>query len=86
MPFDKSKFVYIDIDKVPDVRRRALWDEIFDSISPGKALVVREGEKGFHSIRPALRDRQKRGLYKDYYVTSRKDKESKVIYVARKRN
>ncbi len=67
----------IDASEVPSAKRISVWDEVFDAIKPGKALILEGEEAKPATIRQALSSRQKKGLYLNYKITQRSSSGSK---------
>jgi len=81
MSLDINNLKIIDASEVPAGMRRTKWDEVFDVIKEGKALVLDPTKVSHTSVRQALRKRQEKGLYKNYYVSMKGPKGAKKIYV-----
>ncbi len=72
---------FIDASEIPPTKRQTVWDEIFDAIEPGKAVIIDEEEANPSTIRQALSSRQKKGLYKNYRITQRGSPGYRKTYV-----
>ncbi len=74
-------YTLINASDVPPARKKTVWDDLFDSISDGQAAVLDGSQVNHSSVRQALRSRQKKGIYQNYKVTTRKEKGSTKIYI-----
>lgn len=78
---DPKNLKIINASEVPSTRRKTVWDEVFDSIEPGKAVVIDEKDANPSTIRQALSTRQKKGLYRNFRITQRGSPGSRKTYV-----
>jgi len=81
MTLDPKNLKIIDASDVPTGRKRTVWDDVFDAISEGKAVVLDGSEINHSNVRQALRSRQKKGLYQNYRVTTKGSQGSITIYI-----
>ena len=81
MPLDPKNLSIIDASEIPTIRRKTVWDRVFDSIEAGKAAVIDEEDASPSTIRQALRIRQEKGLYPNFRITQRGRRGSIKTYV-----
>ena len=80
MSFDIDKLERIPEDEVP-YKKRTKWDEIFESIPKGEAVVFPEQIAHPTSVRQALNRRQKQGKYTELQIISRGRKGQRKTYL-----
>ena len=63
---------YVSENEIPKKMKRGKWRKIFESIPKGQALVLRNIKRS--NVSNPLSNLQKKNLFINYFVVSRKDK------------
>lgn len=80
MPLDIDNLKFIPADKVP-LRKETKWDEIFNRIPAGSALVISDQQTNIDSLVGALHRRQRRRLFKHLRAVTRGKKGNRTAYI-----
>ena len=78
---DLQNLRFVPISNLPTIRRKTQWEEIFEQIPKGQALVLTDEEASPETVRSALRRYQKKGKFTHLEGTTRKVNGEKVVYI-----
>ena len=70
---------FVDEQEVPEISVRTQWEEIFGKIPRGKALVLQHEQAAPSTVRTALKRHQKKGKFKNLFLTTRKVEGNKYV-------